>query len=193
MLLPVHKRNWFKPSLLAITLLSAVYFSSDIILANPLPSKIYQIKAGFLLQFTSYVEWPDNDRPVINICIFGDDPFGKFIKEMIAEKPTNRTGKKRVLHRIPAGQSLSICQLVFSTENSTTDIFWRSLPDNHSILLVSEFDGFNNQGGMISYYEENRHVRIEINNHAARKAGLNISSELLKHAKLTPQPGTGEQ
>src|SRR5258708_40103213 len=43
-------------------------------------SKEYEDKAGFLFNFTNYIEWPSNAFPdskaPITIGVFGDDPFG---------------------------------------------------------------------------------------------------------------------
>ena len=46
------------------------------------------------------------------------------------------------------------------------------------------FYGFADGGGIINFIEENNKVRFEINAEAARRTGLNISSELLKLARL---------
>ena len=52
------------------------------------------------------------------------------------------------------------------------------------VLTVSEIDGFAQQGGIINFISERNKVRFEINPDAARRLGLNISSELLKLAKV---------
>jgi hypothetical protein len=57
----------------------------------------------------------------------------------------------------------------------------RSL-EGASILTIGDTAGFARQGVIINFYLENRKVRFEINAAAARRAGLTISSKLLKLA-----------
>jgi hypothetical protein len=51
---------------------------------------------------------------------------------------------------------------------------------------------FVNRGGMIQFVREGKKVRFEVNLTAAQRAGLTLSSELLKVAtavRRNPQPG----
>ena len=59
------------------------------------------------------------------------------------------------------------------------------LPDlaNAPVLLVSDMPGFVERGGMIQFVTEGNRVRFLVNLKAAQKAGLALSSELLKVAK----------
>jgi hypothetical protein len=54
--------------------------------------------------------------------------------------------------------------------------------DRMPILTVSDAPGFVNRGGMIEFVLDSNRVRFEINLAAARAAGLNLSSELLRVA-----------
>jgi len=148
-------------------------------------SKTDQIKAGFLLHFTSYVKWPNADKAAVNICIIGHDPFGIFIDRMIDAKPHNRQGQQMILNRLPVGGDVGNCQLIYVTQRSADEAFWRSLPENHKILLVSEYDDFSSEGGIVHFYEQNKRVRIAINLEEARRHQLFISSELLKIVRIT--------
>ncbi len=51
------------------------------------------------------------------------------------------------------------------------------------VLTVGESANFLREGGMISFILENRRVRFDINQSAATKAGLRISSKLLSVAR----------
>ena len=52
------------------------------------------------------------------------------------------------------------------------------------VLLVGEQDRFARKGGMINFIEVDKKVRFEINESDAKRAGLKISSQLLKLATL---------
>ena len=53
----------------------------------------------------------------------------------------------------------------------------------HSVLFVGDAKNFLESGGMINFIKENEKVRFEINNKAAKEAGLDIRSKLLRLAK----------
>jgi hypothetical protein len=159
---------------------------------EPAVSRKYQITAGYLLHFTSYVRWPNSTaKKNINICIVGTDPFGGFIDEMLKTRPTNREGTPISAKRLAIGDKLGDCHLAFVTQEDVSSKFWRSVPSNHALLLVSDGPDFTKQGGMVSFYEENKRLRIEINLAESRKSNLDISSELLKIARVIKEQTTG--
>jgi YfiR/HmsC-like len=53
-----------------------------------------------------------------------------------------------------------------------------------SILTVGETEAFARQGGMINFITVDKKVRYEINVAAAKRANLDISSKLLRLAKI---------
>lgn len=148
------------------------------------PTKSYKIKASFLLQFTSYATWPptssNNEANNIYICIVGYDPFRQFIDDMVTVRPTNRKGQKISIRRITVGENLTNCHVVFITERSIDDSFWQSLPADHAYLLVSEYNGFLQQGGMISLKEDKKHIQLNINLQNSNNKKIIISPELLR-------------
>jgi len=148
--------------------------------------KKYQIISGYLLHFTSFVRWPGlTAKEGIGICIYGTDPLGEFLDEMIKVRPSNREGMPVFTRRIEAGGGLDGCSLVFVSQDSITDEFWNSVPDNHALLLVSDDPDFTRKGGVVSFYEDNKRLRIELNLVESRKSELDISSELLKVVRIT--------
>ena len=54
------------------------------------------------------------------------------------------------------------------------------------MLTVGEWPQFTENGGMINFVLENNKIRFQINDQAARGAGLKISSKLLN---LAVRPG----
>ena len=51
------------------------------------------------------------------------------------------------------------------------------------VLTVSDIPDFVKRGGMVQFVLDGNHVRFEINIAAAQRAGLTLSSELLKIAR----------
>ena len=52
------------------------------------------------------------------------------------------------------------------------------------ILTISDIEGFAQSGGIINFVIEENKVRFEINIDAANRAGIKISSKVLKLAKI---------
>ncbi len=155
----------------------------------PLPARAqfgeYEVKAAFLANFTQFVKWPaaafaDAAAPFA-IGILGDDPFGGAL-EKIAQTRTV-AGRKIVIRRGRRAEELRNCQVVFvpASERANGAAIVASLAGTH-ILIVGEHDGFVKQGGAIGFTSGGGKVGFEINHGAARSAGLEISSRVLKLA-----------
>jgi len=155
-------------------------------------SKTYQITAGFLLQFASFVDWPSPLGGNLYLCIVGNDPFASYIDDMVKANSTNRNGDRLVIQRMLVGRPVEHCQVIFITKSEVGPSFWQSLPTNHSILLVSDYSNFVKQGGLISVYPENKRMRLAVNLRLTKKGHLSISSQLLKLA-LIVESGVGEE
>ncbi len=144
----------------------------------------YQVKAAFLLNFTKFVEWPASafaaaDSPIA-ICVWGNDPFGKLLDQIVAEEVVD--GRKVVVRRIKGAPAPHTCQALFV--NGTGKEAAGSLSAlGPGVLTIGEGEGFVRRGGMIAFVVENRRVRFGINESAAEAAGLKLSSKLLNVAR----------
>lgn len=142
----------------------------------------YEVKAVFLLNFTRFVEWPAaaevGDGP-FSICILGDDPFGPVLDKIVEGESVN--GRRLAVRRIGRPQ-LNSCQVVFfSGQDKETAKVLAGM--GSGVLTIGEGTAFLREGGMISFVLENRRVRFDINQSAAAKAGIRISSKLLSVAR----------
>lgn len=146
----------------------------------------YEIKAAYLYNFINYIDWPENAFPApggtITIGVVGQSPFGAALEVLNGKQVKGRTV---ALKQITDIKDLDQCQVVFinSSEKARLPELLGKLKDLRA-LTVSEIDGFAQQGGIINFISEHNKVRFEINPDAARQLGLNISSELLKLAKV---------
>jgi hypothetical protein len=78
-----------------------------------------------------------------------------------------------------------------SEQARTTEIFRRL--EKAGVATVADSAGFLEQGGMINLIMEANRVRFEINAVAAERAGLTISSQLLKLAKRVVPAQSGKR
>jgi hypothetical protein len=150
----------------------------------------YTIKLAFLYNFTKFVEWPpdsyrDPSAPLM-ICIVGHDPFNQSLE---GELRTRTVGGRPVeVKTLIPNDKLSACQIVFVpvTEKDQADRIVRSLKGSKT-LTVGETEGFAVLGGVINLTVEGNKVHFEINQVAAERAGLKISSRLLSIAKIVKE------
>ena len=145
----------------------------------------YRVKAGYLYNFVKFVEWPpDVSSGPLLICVAGRNPFGTMLEDLVAnELIGGRPIEARViLEPDPA------CNVVFIPDGAASGVYLRAAARTPT-LTVGESPTFLEQGGVINFYiNETGNVRFEINTAAADRARLQISSRLLKLARLVPPP-----
>lgn len=150
----------------------------------------YKLKAAFLYNFTRFVEWPDqafpNTAAPIVIGIIGEDPFGSFLDDLISnEKIGNRS---IIVRRFAEAKDIADCQLLYITYLQTEKIAAvLSMVSNKGVLTINDIPAFTGMGGIVQFYTEKNKIRMMINNAAAKRAGLNISTKLLSVAKVVNQ------
>jgi YfiR/HmsC-like len=144
-----------------------------------------QVKAAFLYNFAKFIKWPDDSFPATNspitIGILGDSPFGTDLE--VAVRSRTISGHPVVIKQVSMGD-LKHCHVVFICRTPKRNLAETlEVVKGSGVLTVSELDRFTEAGGMIRFVMEGNKVRFEINDAAARAAGLSISSKLLNLAK----------
>jgi hypothetical protein len=161
-------------------------------------SSEYLIKAGFIYNFASLVQWPSAsfsqaDSPIV-IAVLGEDHFGTTLDRVLQGKKVD--GRPFVIKRLrslselvkPVGNPRE-CQILYVTASAMSHLSEaiqavRGLP----ILTIGEMPGFAKSGGIINLVLEDNRVRFEVNVKAAKDADLNISSRLLALARIVQPP-----
>lgn len=152
----------------------------------PAPTE-YQLKAAFLINFAKFVDWPvqsfKSPQSPINICVMGDDPFKADLDDTVKGQTVG--DRSLAVRRISQPQPGDNCHILF-VGLSERDRFERILAafKNHACLTVGEEPEFAQAGGMINLLLEDGKIRFEVSLDVAEKAGLKISSRLLKLAKI---------
>lgn len=146
----------------------------------------YQAKAAFLYNFTKFVEWPPQvfatPAAPLQICVLGDDPFGASL-DALAERSTQ--GRALVIRRVATPGQGAACQILFiaASEEARLPQLLAALAAR-PVLTVADVPGFAEAGGMINLSVDESRVRMEINVEAAQRAGLRISSQVLRLARI---------
>lgn len=141
----------------------------------------YQVKAAFIYNFAKFIDWPSGSDGM-TLCLLGEDPFDRDI-DIIRGKPVK--GRALAVKRIKAVQEAAGCKILFispAMKAGVTQIV-AELKGSH-VLTIGDTEGFAQQGVIINFYLEGENVRFEINIEAAKHAGIQISSNLLKLARI---------
>jgi len=156
-------------------------------LAGVTVAREYQVKAIFLFNFVQFVTWPaaafpDRRTPII-IGILGDDPFGPFLEDAVRGEVID--GRPLTIKRFQGVEEVIDSHILFISKSETGRLSQiLAAVRGHNILTVGETEAFAHQGGVINFITVGNKVRYEINVEAAERAHLDISSKLLRLAKI---------
>jgi hypothetical protein len=149
------------------------------------PAQEYQIKAAFLFNFAKFVEWPSgtfpNAKSPITIGVLGQNVFGHYLEDTTRGKTVQN--RPFEIKEFKSASEAGHCQILFVSPSVKGDLS-EIIKDLHnaSVLTVSETDQFLKAGGMVNFIIEDDKIHFEINDRAAKAAGLKISSKLLSLA-----------
>lgn len=148
---------------------------------TPKPTE-YEVQAAYLSNFGRFVEWPSGTgKDPFNVCVLGADPFGSLLDSALKGESIN--GAPMAAKRIAGPAEAAGCRIIYVNPSKDSQIrstlaALRNIP----ALTVSDNPDFVRLGGMIQFVLDGNRVRFEINLTAAQRAGLSLSSELLKVA-----------
>jgi uncharacterized protein DUF4154 len=143
----------------------------------------YDVKAAFIYNFTKFITWPAksfvSDEAPFVVGIFGENPFGdalNLLKDKTVKGHPIEIRFVNNLNEAPATHVLFIC----ASEKDKIQKICNST--NAPVLTIGDAEGFCDVGGIIHLTTVDNKIRFKINQKAARRAGLYISSHLLQLA-----------
>jgi hypothetical protein len=139
------------------------------------------VKAAFLPRFARYVEWPQRALPSGNspflLCLVGGDPFGRMVDAAAQEQSIS--GRAIIVRRLDSAAAAAGCHVAF-VQGSRTQPIGQLLASLAQLPVLTVTDAVNGeQRGTIHFSVINGRVRFFIDEAAARRHGLTISSRLL--------------
>ena len=148
------------------------------------------VKAAFLFNFAKFVDWPPaafrSPADPLRICVIADATFTRSVDRIIA----GETVRGRALQRVtPLGAEVERCHLLYVAARAPEAQRVLSSLERLPVLTVGETPGFLADGGVISFVMVNDRVRFDVNLRAAERAGLTLSSKLLRVARHVEQGG----
>jgi len=142
---------------------------------EPVPE--YDMKAAFLYNYALFTEWPEPVNGQFNLCILGMDPFGATLNAMDGKQIK---GARLTILRISTPANAKTCHILYfgESERNNTQRIMTEL-GNFPVLTITDADNLSKSGIMISMQLMDKHLTFEVNNEAAHRARLTLSSKML--------------
>jgi len=145
------------------------------------------VKAVFLVNFLSFADWPSGKlapAPArLVIAVLGDPSFAAVVEKAAAGH--NVGGRPIGVQAVDSPEQAAGAHLVFiaASQGRRLPAVLRALSDA-TVLTVSDTDGFAQEGVAINLYTLDNRVRIEVNSTAAARAGVHLSANLMRLARI---------
>jgi hypothetical protein len=172
------------PVFLLILILAGNIFSQDS------SEKDLIKKAEFVIKLINNTEWPVENtagNDTIIISIIGQPSFVGKLRDLA--KTDNKLQKNIEIKSISIDDDFSNSSIIFIGENDLSVLAQvLKKTEKRPILTISDIDGFARYGvivELISDKEGKGKIDFIVNKMVMKKAGLNISDDLLKKAKKT--------
>jgi hypothetical protein len=142
------------------------------------------VKAAYLFNFTKFVEWPPNafsgTSDPLNVCVAGDAAVAAAVERAITGE---RVEGRPLKYVAPPPADAAGCHILYFGRGAADPSRLIAASGNRPILAVGDSPRFLQQGGAIAFVVEERRVRFDIDPAAATRAGLRVSSKLLRVAR----------
>jgi hypothetical protein len=151
------------------------------------------VKAAFLYNFAKYVEWPDTAFPTgtFRLCVIASTDFVRRVDETIAGETIAGRPVTRESPASPEGARGCNILFVARGEPGRAGQLLDAVRGSH-VFTVGETPDFLSQGGVVTFVREGDRVRFDVNLGEAQRAGLTISSRLLRVARTVSPNGPGQ-
>jgi hypothetical protein len=146
-----------------------------------------EIESAMLYNFTKFVEWPGNALgaggfPVV-VGVWGDDSLLPVLEAALRNKTIY--GHPVVVRRLDSSADPRSCAVLFVGAADRKEIARIVQSVRRSpVLTIGGLVQFSRQGGVIAFIRDGNRIRFEINLDAADRAGLQVSSKLLRLASV---------
>ena len=152
-----------------------------------------KVKTAFLYKFTKYIQWPGGEpAEEFKIAVLGESGIAEPLQELARETPAE--GRKIRTELLGSVEDIDRCHILFisaSEKARLPEILKKT--EGRNVLTVGESQGLAARGVVLNFVVVDGRLRFEINRRAAARAGVQISSELLKLAILVEGEGENVQ
>lgn len=146
-----------------------------------------RVKAAFVVNFLSFVEWPPSKlaappAPLV-VAVIHDREFAALLERLLAGRTIG--GRTAIVKVVSGAEAARDAHAVFipTSEARALPAILRELATS-PVLTIGDTDGFAREGVALNLYTFDRRIRIEANSTAAARAGLRLSANLMRLARI---------
>jgi hypothetical protein len=140
-----------------------------------------QVKAAFLPRFARYVTWPPAAAPKgadpFLLCVVGADPFGPALDQAVRSQLVD--GRRIVVRRLETADGAERCHIAFVDGSKSRPVAPMLAAVSARPVLTVTDQAAGGTRGIIHFAVVSGRVRFFIDDAAAAKRGMTISSRLL--------------
>lgn len=144
----------------------------------------HEIKAGFLFNFAGFTEWPadklGSPDPTLLLGILGSPSLAESLGRIGQRKSS--LAPRRQIRVLETTAEAKECHLVFLGGSRVGGNTLAELRQAR-VLTVGDARDFLDHGGMIQFLTVGENVRFDVNLPAVERAGIRISSRVLRLAR----------
>lgn len=152
-----------------------------------------QVEAAYLYNFGKFVRWPGAaSQGPLTLCVAGRPAVSGTLSQLATGDQID--GRPLEVRAVERAEQARGCSVLFVSASEGAHLgAWLAATGGQPVLTVGDGQDFLARGGVIQFEMDGNHVRFAVNLNAARKNGLQLSSELLKVAvNVVGQPGGAE-
>jgi hypothetical protein len=140
-----------------------------------------RLQAAFVAKFPAFVHWPAHawtGRTSVAICVYRSEAAAAHLRELVAGELVS--GRPVTIATVSGLRQLEACHVLFVPDPADASLIQAIA--SRPILTIGVERAFLQAGGIIALSRDQRRVRFEVDRAAAERAGLQLSSQLLRLA-----------
>ncbi|GAB6063432.1 YfiR family protein [Deferrisoma palaeochoriense] len=148
-----------------------------------------EIKAAIVLNLARFTDWPPGTFPVaaspLRVCLLGDDPVTQALAGLAGETVKGHPVETQRLEALTALDGCHVAYVAAPERKRAAEVI--AAIRGKPVLSVADIEGFATWGGAVSFWHMGGRVRIDVNRAALRRGGLELSSKVLRLARLVEE------
>jgi len=147
----------------------------------------YDVKAAYVYNFAKFISWPAHyfeKKDVLVIGVYKNQNFGEVLERVLENKKIKSKFWEIIF--INSVEEFEDCDILFVSNSSKEETIKLIKKTNKKSILTigNNIPMFCQYGGIINFTPKGSRKRFEINNDAAIKHKIKISSKLLTLARI---------
>ena len=154
--------------------------------------KVAELKAAFLANFSKFTQWPADATPAgrnFAYCVVDDKDLAAALQSIVSTHPAE-ADLPLTVRNVKIEPSIRSCQMLYVGKLEAKQMAQMlDIVKGAPVFTVGSAEHFTASGGVAQFFLEKGRMRFAINQAAAQRARLVVSSKLLSLATLVKDAG----